>query len=127
MELFERAFRLLPDTVIITDLYWYILDYNHAEAIKELRKGVNLTRIIRDCKDTAKGKFRYNEIIFQRTTTPVYDKGKMPNWRPLSESRPGQMQSWRIICTRQRHWWDMKNSFALPAASMTMRDTQSPN
>lgn len=74
MELFERAFRLLPDTVIITDLYWYILDYNHAEAIKELRKGVNLTRIIRDCKDTAKGKFRYNEIIFQRTTTPVYDK-----------------------------------------------------
>jgi signal transduction histidine kinase len=74
MELFERAFRLLPDTVIITDLYWYILDYNHAEAIKVLRKGVNLTRIIRDCKDTAKGKFRYNEIIFQRTTTPVYDK-----------------------------------------------------
>ena len=74
MEWFERAFRLLPDTVIITDLYWYILDYNHAEAIKELRKGVNLTRIIRDCKDTAKGKFRYNEIIFQRTTTPVYDK-----------------------------------------------------
>ena len=29
MDVFEQAFRLLPDTVIITDVYWYILDFNH--------------------------------------------------------------------------------------------------
>lgn len=73
MELLEQAYRLLPDVVIITDLYWYILDYNRDFPGKKLRKGISLFRIIPDCKDPLEGRFHSDGRIFRRTTTPVYE------------------------------------------------------
>ena len=46
MEQLEQAFRLLPDTVIITDIYWYILDFNRPGPFEGLKKGKNLLMAI---------------------------------------------------------------------------------
>ena len=73
MELLEQAYRLLPDIVVITDLYWYILDYNRDLPGTKLRKGISLSRIIPDCKELSEGKFYSDGRIFRRNTTPVYE------------------------------------------------------
>ena len=35
----RQAFLSLPDTVVITDVYWYILDFNRAAPFDKLKKG----------------------------------------------------------------------------------------
>ena len=72
MDVFEQAFRLLPDTVIITDVYWYILDFNHAAPFDTIKKGWNLTRIMSDCKALPNDRLRRGEKVYQRSITPVY-------------------------------------------------------
>lgn len=74
MDIFEQAFRLLPDTVIITDAYWYILDYNRAEPFEKLKKGTNLARYMPNCRDLPNDRFVYGGKVFQRSTTPVFEK-----------------------------------------------------
>ena len=72
MDVFDQAFRLLPDTVIITDVYWYILDFNHAAPFDTIKKGWNLTRIMSDCKALPNDRLRRGEKVYQRSITPVY-------------------------------------------------------
>ena len=75
MDLFEKTFRLLPDTVIITDVYWYILDYNRTEPFEKIRKGASLKRYMADCRDIPAGRYEYGGKVYQRSTTPVYENG----------------------------------------------------
>ena len=72
MDVFEQAFRLLPDTVIITDVYWYILDFNHAAPFDTIKKGWNLTRVMPDCKALPNDRLRRGGKVYQRSITPVY-------------------------------------------------------
>ena len=72
MDVFEQAFRLLPDTVIITDVYWYILDFNHAAPFDAIKKGWSLTRVMPDCKTLPNDRLRCGDKIYQRSITPVY-------------------------------------------------------
>ena len=75
MEQFEQAFRLLPDTVIITDIYWYILDYNRPGPFEGLNKGKNLSRYMPDCRDTPCGAYTCHGRVFQRRISKVYEDG----------------------------------------------------
>ena len=75
MERFEQAFRLLPDTVIITDLYWYILDYNRLGPFEGLKKGKNLTRYMPDCRNSPRGAYACGGRVFQRSVSDVYTDG----------------------------------------------------
>ena len=72
MDVYEQAFRLLPDTVIITDVYWYILDFNHAAPFDNIKKGWSLTRVMPDCKTLPNDRLRCGDKIYQRSITPVY-------------------------------------------------------
>ena len=72
MDVYEQAFRLLPDTVIITDVYWYILDFNHTDPFDDLKKGWSLTRVMPDCGDLPNDRLRRDGKVFQRSITPVY-------------------------------------------------------
>ena len=75
MDMFEQAFRLLPDTVIITDAYWYILDFNHSEPFGQLRKGWRLTRYMPDCEQMPSGELNYGGRAYQCSVTPVHENG----------------------------------------------------
>ena len=71
MEELEQAYRLLPDTVIITDSYWYILDYNRPGPFEGLKKGRNLTRYMPDCRDRPCGVYARHGRVFQRSISNV--------------------------------------------------------
>ena len=75
MEELEQAYRLLPDTVIITDSYWYILDYNRPGPFEGLKKGRNLTRYMPDCRDRPGGVYACNGRVFQRSISDVRADG----------------------------------------------------
>ncbi len=75
MDVIEKAFRLLPDTIIITDVYWYVLDYNRRDPFCQMRKGDNLNRYMADCKSMPNGRYPYDGKVYQRDTTPVYERG----------------------------------------------------
>lgn len=75
MEQFEQVFRLLPDTVIITDLYWYILDFNRPDPFTGLKKGKNLSRYMPDCRDRPRGVYECQGRVFQRRISSVYAGG----------------------------------------------------
>jgi len=72
MDVFEQAFRLLPDTVIITDVYWYILDFNHVAPFDGIKRGRSLTRVMPDCRALPNDRLRRGEKVYQRSITPVY-------------------------------------------------------
>ena len=72
MDVFEQAFRLLPDTVIITDVYWYILDFNHAAPFDTIKRGWSLTRVMPDCRALPNDRLRRSGKVYQRSVTPVY-------------------------------------------------------
>lgn len=69
-----QVLRSLPDTVIITDVYWYVLDYNHSEPFDRLKKGVKLKRYMPDCIDIPDDEFRFGGKVYQRKITPIYEK-----------------------------------------------------
>ena len=75
MDVIEKAFRLLPDTIIITDVYWYVLDYNRKDPFWPMRKGDNLNRYMADCKSMPNGRYPYDGKVYQRSTTPVFERG----------------------------------------------------
>ncbi len=75
MDMFEQALRLLPDTVIITDVYWYILNFNQAAPFEGLRKGQRLTAFMPDCASLPRDRLSRNGKVYQRSVTPVYDHG----------------------------------------------------
>ena len=73
MDMFEQAFLLLPDTVIITDAYWYILDFNHSKPFEQIRKGSRLTCYMPDCVRMQTGKLRRGGRVYQQSVTAVYE------------------------------------------------------
>ena len=75
MEQFEQAFRLLPDTVIITDIYWYILGFNRPDPFEGLKRGKNLSGYMPDCREMPSGTYERNGRIFQRRISKVYADG----------------------------------------------------
>ena len=72
---FEAAFRELPDTVVITDVYWYVLEFNRRGPFPALRRGQNLKRLIPDCGDAPEGRLTAAGRVYQRSTTPVQENG----------------------------------------------------
>ena len=73
MNRLEQAFRLLPDVVVITDAYWYVLDYNRMPPFENFRKGKSLVRYMPDCKDLPHDQYRCADRIYQRSISPVYE------------------------------------------------------
>ena len=66
MDQFEQAFRTLPDTVIITDAYWYIIDFNRESPFGHLKKGRNLTNYMPDCKAQPRDRYACGGQVFKR-------------------------------------------------------------
>lgn len=77
MDRLDMAFRLLPDTVIITDVYWYVLDFNHKAPFERLKKGRSLLNFMPDCREMPVGRYPCEGRVFHRTTTPVYEGGEL--------------------------------------------------
>ncbi len=75
MEGMRQAFLALPDTVIITDAYWYILDFNHADPFDSLRRGVKLTRYMPDCTSPLEDGYRCGGRMYSRKVAPVREHG----------------------------------------------------
>ena len=75
MDQFEQAFRTLPDTVIITDAYWYIIDFNRESPFGNLKKGRNLTNYMPDCKTQPRDRYAYGGRVFKRAVSPVSEGG----------------------------------------------------
>jgi signal transduction histidine kinase len=73
MDFLRQAFLSLPDTVIITDVYWYVLDYNRNTLFPGLKQGDKLTRYMKDCTHTLSDEYALLGNIYQRTVTPVFD------------------------------------------------------
>ena len=75
METLERAFRLLPDTAIITDVYWYVLDFNRAFPFEGLRRGARLTRFMPDCAGFPEDDWALDGRVFRRAVSRVWENG----------------------------------------------------
>ena len=73
MNRFEQAFRLLPDLVVITDAYWYIIDYNHEPPFAGFRKGKLLSRYMPDCTELPHDKYSFAGKVYQRSVSAVYE------------------------------------------------------
>lgn len=75
MDQFEQAFRTLPDTVIITDAYWYIIDFNRESPFGHLKKGRNLTNYMPDCQEQPRDRYYCGGKVFKRAVSPVSEGG----------------------------------------------------
>lgn len=75
MDQFEQAFRLLPDTIIITDIYWYILACNRQGPFEGLKKGKNLSGYMPDCKEMPCGVYQCHGRVFKRRISRVFADG----------------------------------------------------
>lgn len=73
MDDMRQAFLSLPDTVVITDVYWYILDFNHAAPFDQIKKGTKLQRYMPDCADAIDDIFLYGDRFFQRKVTRTFE------------------------------------------------------
>ena len=73
MNRFKQIFRLLPDIVLITDAYWYILDYNRMPPFEGFRKGTLLSRYMPDCRHLPHDQYRCRDRVYQRSVSPVYE------------------------------------------------------
>ena len=75
MDMFEQAFRTLPDTVIITDVYWYIIDFNREGPFGRLKKGRNLTNYMPDCQEQPRDRYACGGRVYKRSVSPVHEGG----------------------------------------------------
>ena len=75
MNMFEQAFRTLPDTVIITDVYWYIIDFNREGPFGRLKKGRNLTNYMPDCQEQPRDRYACGGRVYKRSVSPVHEGG----------------------------------------------------
>lgn len=71
----RTLFDSIPDTVVITDTYGYILDFNRKTPFDNLKKGKRLTSYLPDCFVGSEGEFRCKDKIYRRYTTKL-DNGK---------------------------------------------------
>ncbi|MBQ6183097.1 MAG: hypothetical protein IJK33_04340 [Clostridia bacterium] len=75
MKTTRTLFDSIPDTVVITDTYGYILDFNRKTPFDNLKKGKKLTSFLPDCFDGGEGEFRIADKVFRRYTAKL-DNGK---------------------------------------------------
>lgn len=73
MDRLKQAYLSLPDTVIITDVYWYVLDFNRKTPFDKLKKGVRLTRYMSDCSGVIDDEYLFDGKVYQRKVAPVYE------------------------------------------------------
>lgn len=74
MDNLQQVFLSLPDTVIITDVYWYILDFNHKAPFSNLQKGINLERYMPDCTNALDDEYSFGGNVYQRKVTAIYER-----------------------------------------------------
>ena len=67
----KLLFESIPDTVIVTDAYGYILDFNRASPFDTVKKGKKVTALIPGCLETKEGEVRINGGVFRRKTVPI--------------------------------------------------------
>lgn len=67
----RELFLKMPDTVVVTDAYGYVLDVNRNDAVKELRRGLRLTRIFPDVLEEKETSVGIGESVYRRISTPV--------------------------------------------------------
>ena len=80
MENIDLLFSNIPHTVYITDEYGYILDYNNKHPFIKIRKGKNLSNYIKDALEINESKFKYQDKVFKKITTPIYDNTDIVNY-----------------------------------------------
>lgn len=75
MKTTRTLFDSIPDTVVITDTYGYILDFNRQTPFDHLKKGKKLTSFLPDCFEGDDGEFRIADRVYRRYTAKL-DNGK---------------------------------------------------
>ena len=67
---------VLPDTVIITDMYGYILEFNKVGPFPDIKKGRRVTRYLKSPLEEIKDDYHIGERVYQRTVSRVTEKGR---------------------------------------------------
>lgn len=98
MDYLRQAFLSLPDTVIITDVYWYVLDYNRTFPFETLKKGDRLTRYMGDCAQFPDDEYTLGGRVFQRSITPVYENHSHVGYTVYLSD----VTEWKQLIERQR-------------------------
>ena len=71
MDNIRTLFEAIPDTVIITDTYGYILDFNRSVPFEHLKKGKRLTAFLPDCFENSEGEYRCGGKVYKRYTAGI--------------------------------------------------------
>ncbi len=79
----SELFRQMTDTVVITDAYGYVLDFNRLDALKGLKKGMRLTKLLPDAFTEKEGKLETDHGFYHRITSPVSDGKKTMGYTVL--------------------------------------------
>lgn len=128
----RQAFKLLPDTAIITDVYWYILDFNRAYPFEALQRGERLLRYMPDCTATSDNRFLLDERVFERRTTRVIEHGVHVGYvvylseitekeRLLEERRKRSIELEELTC-RQRQANEELEGYARQAEALSAQE-----
>ncbi len=76
MDNLRKAFLALPDTVIITDTFFYVLDTNRTEPFFSIKKGERLTAFMPDCEGITEDECVFAGRAYRRTVTKVFEREK---------------------------------------------------
>lgn len=71
MKNLDNLFRQMSDVVTITDAYGYVLDFNRADRVSGLRKGLRLTKLIPDMFTLKEGNVEIGDCTYRRVVSPV--------------------------------------------------------
>ena len=71
MKNLDVLFKQMPDLVVITDAYGYVLHFNRSDAIMGLKKGLRLTKLIPDMFTLREGNVKIGDFIYDRVVSTV--------------------------------------------------------
>ncbi len=64
-------FKHMPDIVIVTDAYGYVLDFNRNDEIAGLKKGCRIAKIIPDIFTDDESNIQISDHVYKRVVSPV--------------------------------------------------------
>ncbi|MBP5312487.1 MAG: hypothetical protein J6112_06615 [Clostridia bacterium] len=76
----KTLFLNVPDTVFVTDMYGYILDFNRLHPFDTVRKGRKITSLIPDSLKTDDGEVRIGGGVYRRRTMPILYKDNISGY-----------------------------------------------
>lgn len=71
----KQAFLALPDTVIITDMNFYVFGFNRTDPFSGLRRGMKITHYMPDCTGETEDETTFEGRVYRRSVARVFEGG----------------------------------------------------